>query len=652
MNVLKREQENLVNSHHSFGVILVSSFFASLIQSKGFSVEVTDLRDAENAGVWEVDPEIEVNGKVVSGILFVPKKASKDNKLPAVVLTHGYLNYRELQLQNAIELARRGFVVLTVDREAHGNYGNTGNSPSLMTRGLYDAAKYLYNLEYVDKSRIGISGHSMGGFDTASTLREDALKPEDAPSGKGLGIISAGLIQAWSTYMGAGPNVSVGILKARDDEFFFQSTLPDGTPSIARQYLQSVGAANFVGIEIKDSINVVNGGKYHNGELIEVELGKAAPAGFRAIYEANEIHPQNHFSIESAGYVVDFFYAAFGTPDGYKTIKPSNQVWWIKEGFSFIGLLALLALIFPVVSLILTIPCFAGLKKKKLVTGEGLEVEEDLPKLCGVQKHLSYWIPGVAVMLFGGFILKTVAIDLKKYFPLTQRFPQDTTNWVALWAMICGLFGLAMVILTYVVNLIVNKIRKVDTPVQNPFEVARIGSVSNFLKTLLVAAMTVAALYLVVFINWGIWKTDFRLWTLGIKVFNIPMMFPTMLRYAALFSVYYILSAIGNITYRVKNLPEWASIAINAVFNAFGVLLVILIQYITFRSSGELWQPEMNLSYIVVFPLVAILIFATIISRKLYKKTGNIWLGSLINSLLFTMMTVSATAASFAYILA
>ena len=280
-----------------------------------------------------------------------------------------------------------------------------------MTRGLYDAAKYLYNLEYVDKSRIGISGHSMGGFDTASTLREDALKPEDAPSGKGLGIISAGLIQAWSTYMGAGPNVSVGILKARDDEFFFQSTLPDGTPSIASNTCNS-GAANFVGIEIKDSINVVNGGKYHNGELIEVELGKAAPAGFRAIYEANEIHPQNHFSIESAGYVVDFFYAAFGTPDGYKTIKPSNQVWWIKEGFSFIGLLALLALIFPVVSLILTIPCFAGLKKKLL--RRRLEVEEDLPKLCGVQ-NIFLTDPGVAVA-FGGFILKTVAIDLKKYF--------------------------------------------------------------------------------------------------------------------------------------------------------------------------------------------------------------------------------------------
>ncbi|HHX80526.1 MAG TPA: prolyl oligopeptidase family serine peptidase, partial [Acholeplasmataceae bacterium] len=324
----KENKKTLLTLIILLGVILVSSFFASLIQSRGFSVKVTDLRDVENVGVWEEDSEIEVKGKVVSGILFVPKKASKDNKLPAVVLTHGYLNYRELQLQNATELARRGFVVLTVDREAHGNFGNTGNSSSLTTRGLYDAAKYLYNLEYVDRSRIGISGHSMGGFDTASTLREDILKPEDAPAGRGLGIVSAGLIQAWSSYMGAGPDVSVGILKARDDEFFFQSTLPDGTLTIARQYMQSVGAANFVGIEVADSINVVNGGKYHNGELIDVEFGKKAPAGFRAIYEADEIHPQNHFSTESAGYVVDFFYTAFGTPEGFKTIKASNQTWW------------------------------------------------------------------------------------------------------------------------------------------------------------------------------------------------------------------------------------------------------------------------------------------------------------------------------------
>ncbi|MDD4000890.1 MAG: hypothetical protein PHX62_08395 [Bacilli bacterium] len=83
----------------------------------------------------------------------------------------------------------------------------------------------------------------------------------------------------------------------------------------------------------------------------------------------------------------------------------------------------------------------------------------------------------------------------------------------------------------------------------------------------------------------------------------------------------------------------------------FGIVLVILIQYITFRSTGVLWQADMNLGYIVLFPLVPILVIATIISRLLYKKTGNIWLGSMINAILFTIITVSGTAASFAYIL-
>ena len=168
-------------------VIFLSSFIASALQSNGWQVEVTDLRNVENEGtITDLSgEETEVAGEVVSGILFKPKDASADNPLPAVVLTHGYLNNREMQLQNAIELARRGFVVLTVDREGHGNYENSGDQSAMMaTSGLYDSAKYLYNLDYVDKDKIGISGHSMGGMTTAMTLLQDAS----------VGIISAGLL--------------------------------------------------------------------------------------------------------------------------------------------------------------------------------------------------------------------------------------------------------------------------------------------------------------------------------------------------------------------------------------------------------------------------------------------------------------------------
>ena len=237
-------------------VIFLSSFIASAIQSNGWSIEVTDLRDAENEGtaISLTGEETEINGRVVSGILFKPKDATADNPLPAVVLTHGYLNNREMQLQNAIELARRGFVVLTVDREGHGNYENSGEQSAVMaTSGLYDSVKYLYNMDYVDKDKIGISGHSMGGMTTAMTLLQDMQ----------LGLVSAGLIQAWSTFWGAGADVDVGMLKAQDDEFFFTTNEgEDGT--ISREYLSTRAAKTFIGITELEG-DEVSGVIYVNG---------------------------------------------------------------------------------------------------------------------------------------------------------------------------------------------------------------------------------------------------------------------------------------------------------------------------------------------------------------------------------------------------
>ena len=50
-----------------------------------------------------------------------------------------------------------------------------------------------------------------------------------------------------------------------------------------------------------------------------------------------------------------------------------------------------------------------------------------------------------------------------------------------------------------------------------------------------------------------------------------------------------------------------------------GVLLVILIQYIHFKTTGSLWQPSMNLGYIVAMPLVPQPRFTTFwVNRTVY----------------------------------
>ncbi len=693
MEYLRKNKKSLLMLAIALAVILVSSFFASMVQSAGYKSSVTDLRNETNNGVLYdangnvvmtkdrigKDIPVTVSGKVASGILFVPNTATEENPAPAVVLTHGYLNNRELQLQNAIELARRGFVVLTIDRGGHGNNEIDSDKNAMMnTDGLYDSAKYLYNLSYVDKARIGISGHSMGGYTTAMTLYTDAIEPALYPkaalgdltpdpagllkaqvAGTNLGIISAGLMQGWSTFVYADRDVSVGMLKAMDDEFFFTSTLPDGTASICREYLHSTGAASFVGIPktewgtSKDSINIKSGDKYVGGSVIDVTQGEKASAPFRVIYEANEIHPLNHFSVESAGYVVDFFYAAFGTPANNGVIGSGNQIWWVKEMFSLIGLAAFFFLIFPVVSLLLTLPCFASLRKT-----EELDLDVGLGSikkggLHGITKTVTYFAGGVATMLFGGFIFRKAYTTYagKGMISPSDYFPQDTTGSVANWALVCAGFALFVMLVVWAINFgvgkLAKKLGKEEVAVGNPFRCAKIDLIS-FVKTALLTLLVVGLLYAVVFINWGIWTVDFRIWTLDVKVFNLDMI-PTMFRYSWVFFIFYAISAMGNAGFRLKDLPEWATIAINAFFNAFGILLVILIQYITFRSTGVLWQKDMALGYIVVFPMVAVLAIATIISRVLYKKTGNIWLGAMINALLFTIITVANTATSIPY---
>lgn len=677
----------------SLGAILVSSFIGSLIQSKGGSIKVSDLRD--KAFVCEYvtadGSAVELKGTVKSGILYMPRGASEDNKKPAIVLTHGYLNNRELQLPNAIELARRGFIVLTIDREGHGNYENEANTNALMaTNGMYDAVKYMYSLPQVDRSKIGISGHSMGGYTTAMTMYTDSTEAvysaydsavkkgtidgtqvtfanylsQQQAKGTALGIVKAGLMQGWDTFIYADSNVDVGILKAKDDEFFFDSKDANGEETICREFLQSQGAASFVGLDwtAETGINVKDGGVYVNGEVVETKQGTEVEGAFRVVYESNEIHPLNHFSTESTGSVVDFFYNAFGTPEGSKLIKSWNQVWVLKEIMATIGWAGVIFMIFPLVGLLLELPWFKELKKRRLETEDGRIAYEDVDEkveaggkveLKGLQKHLSFWIPAAACTLFSGFSIDPIQKWASKIFEKTSLFPQDTTGWVAIWAICCGLFALTVILLTNAVNRIINYyLRKEDAHLydESVLDVVNIGSVSRFIKTVCLGVIIVIAMYTVLFANWAIFKTDFRFWTFAMKVFEVDVMLPTILRYAVLFGIFYFCNAIANQTYRVKNLPEWATIAINAAFNIFGILLVFIIQYGTFCSTGVMWNPDMNLSYIVLFPIIPVLICATIISRILYKKTGNIWLGVVINTLLWTAVTVSGTAASLGYV--
>ena len=231
--------------------------------------------------------------------------------------------------------------------------------------------------------------------------------------------------------------------------------------------------------------------------------------------------------------------------------------------FSFIGMIALFVCIFPLVSLLLTTPFFRSLaaKKKEAAVAPAPAAETatyseaeaqvacdsaetkvsaspapvaaavlpaiDEPKpLKGIWKNLTYWLGAAAIMLFSGFIIKDICTEYGDYvFPNTQLYPQDTTNWVAIWAVVVALFSLAVICFIWLANTVFYRIRYKENAAQyieNPFAAAKInGGFVSVLKSSLLAAVVVFFLYLITFINWSAWVVDFRIWTLAVKVFNV-----------------------------------------------------------------------------------------------------------------------------------
>lgn len=118
-------------------------------------------------------------------LLFYPKLA---NKLPVVFFVHGFSGNKNWDIGNGIRLAQEGFFTVILDARNHGERHNVSffksfdNDDFVKSNDMYiqlrlDTAKdistlidFLKDDERVDSSRIGMSGVSMGGFITFSTI--------------------------------------------------------------------------------------------------------------------------------------------------------------------------------------------------------------------------------------------------------------------------------------------------------------------------------------------------------------------------------------------------------------------------------------------------------------------------------------------------
>ncbi len=126
------------------------------------------------------------DGLKINGLLTIPKGDVPENGFPAIVFVHGYIppeiyKTTEKYVDYVDFLARSGFVVLKIDLRGHGDSEGTAGGAYYSSDYVIDtlnAYSALQNFDKVDKSKIGLWGHSMAGN---VTFRSMAVK-KDIPA--------------------------------------------------------------------------------------------------------------------------------------------------------------------------------------------------------------------------------------------------------------------------------------------------------------------------------------------------------------------------------------------------------------------------------------------------------------------------------------
>lgn len=546
-------------------IVLTGAFLAQSVRT----ADGTTVHDIRFTGT---------NGTVMSALLYIPKNATPATPAPGILAVHGYLNSRETQDGFAIEFARRGYVVLSLDQTGHGYSQGAAFSNGF---GGPDGLKYLRSLPMVDIRQIGLEGHSMGGW----TVLAAAVA---MPTGYSSVVLQGSSTGAPFAQEGSPtwPR-NVAIVFSRYDEF--------------SNLMWNVARAKDVANSSK--LQAVFGTQ---APVVENRLYGAISLGTaRRLYQPTTTHPGDHASTAAIGNAIDWFATTLvgGIP------KPaSDQIWYWKEVGTGIGLFGFVMIMLGAFDALVRLPIFASLN------GASIPAAAVRDGAWWKSFALNTGLP--ALLFFPTFI---AAFFL---FPASQWLPQAVTTQITLWAVTSAGLGL----------LIGHLLGRPAGTHQ-----------SDWFKSVLLAAATVVAGYVSLWLVDQLFDTDFRLWVVAVKFpsvgqWTIAAIYVVPLTLAFLVTT----RALVNAIIRGDTAGARYIAAILTLTTGFIVMLSAI--YGVLFMTGSLITTFDPLSTVIAIQFVPVLIAVAIIAIFTWQRTGSYRPGGLIAGILVTLYAVAGTA--------
>jgi pimeloyl-ACP methyl ester carboxylesterase len=530
------------------------------------------------------------NGQMIDGTLYVPPGATAEDPNPGIVATHGYINTRETQSPFAIEFARRGFVVLAIDQAGHGH-----SEPPAFANGFGGppALSYMQSLAFVDDDNVGLEGHSMGGWASVSAAASD---PD--------GYESVALV---GSSTGSFPGVPEG-----------NATFPRNTAVVFSEYdefsMLMWGIPHASEVENSEKLQTLfdTDGPVEEGRTYgSVEDGTA-----RRLYTPATTHPGDHLSTTAVGDAVEWMQL---TLKGEDELPPGNQIWWLKELGTLASLLGGVLFLFPFGAMVLSNRRLSDLRR-------------EVPDAAGVTGGGWYGAVAVAaiVPVLTYFPLNLVG---QGFVPTNWLFPQQITNGVMVWAL-----GNALIVGALVGAWHYRSDRR---------SLARYGFEADGWRTVARSAVAAAAIvggFVLLLAAVGyLFDTDFRFWVFAMKL-PTPTQFRIALVYLVPLTIFFLaLELLLHGQLRTGDRSFRQTLAHNWVAVVGGFVLLLIVQYVPLLAGtpAPFGQPLLT---IVAFQFVALLSIVVGVSTYFFRRTGRVWVGAFVNSLLVTLVLVAGTA--------
>jgi hypothetical protein len=626
-------------------VIFLSSLFASLIQNDFGKVEITKHKFEAR------------DNQIVAYDLFRPKEVDENNQAPLIVVIAGFQRSRETQAHVALELARRGFVVINIDPYSQ---GDSSSSQGIQGRaiatiegyGAFDLIDYVYNnadvYPFIDKTRIGVTGHSAGGNAAYQAAVHFGKRSVD---NDGISKVHSVYVSGYVLSINSSINFSksnMGMDYALYDEGAFRNqtntSAPEGYNKADMRY--AVEAHVFVNSALeKQGLPIIALSE-------EVEIGRIYGnpnlRNMRQVFNTPNIHAFQPYDTDATKNNISFFEIAmdFRNP----TIKPSNQVWVIKEVFTTISLVASLAMIIPVAMLFYQIPWFNKSLQKPII---------DTSKRSK-GSILNFIIVFLITATFAALTYLPSAKLTLTLFPEASRsvntwfFPQRMTNAVMVWAVISGTFSMVVFAISRWIGLSIKKTKtnsKIDF--KNEFKTwGIIPGWKNVLKTILVALLVVFAYFMTLMIVFWIFRVDYRfIFIMAARPLNLKVLIQ-ILMYFPLFFIFYFSNSIRVNAGQMRGKSKEAIKLLIAGFtNIAGLFVILAIQYISFVQTGTIYFTELPdgttqwLYVNILFTLIPVMFLMPFFNRWFYKISGNTYLGPIIICFIFVIMAINNSVA-------